>query len=77
MEKNLSFDWKILGHKRQLTLLEHFIKSDNLAHAYLFYGRKNLGKNKVVSSFIKTLLCFYLNFSFHKTNTHVLNYHFL
>lgn len=53
-----NFNWEVLGHNKQLLLLEHFIKSDNISHAYLFYGRKNLGKYKIVNSFVKNLLCY-------------------
>ena len=35
----LKYPWDIIGHDRQLLVLEKEITEDKLAHAYLFHGR--------------------------------------
>ena len=60
-KKNIVFNWDSIGHERILDLLEHFIVTDNLSHAYIFYGRSDLGKHRVIESFIQNILCFSVN----------------
>lgn len=51
------YNWKIIGHKKQLELIEHDIKSDSLAHAYLFAGPSNIGKFAIAKMFVNILQC--------------------
>ncbi|HPA25725.1 MAG TPA: DNA polymerase III subunit delta' [bacterium] len=52
------FDWQIIGHKKITHFLEQTIVNHKLAHGYLFYGQKQLGKKTLVKKFIQTLLCY-------------------
>lgn len=45
----------ILGHKRQITLLEKDFSTNNIAHAYLFAGPNSIGKFTAALSFAKIL----------------------
>jgi DNA polymerase-3 subunit delta' len=51
-------NWQIIGHKSILEYLENSIVNGRLAHAYLFYGPKNVGKKETAMQFIKALLCY-------------------
>ncbi|MFH1456544.1 MAG: DNA polymerase III subunit delta' [Patescibacteria group bacterium] len=50
-------NWEIIGHGHIINYLEHAIVNDRLAHAFLFYGPKQLGKKKLAMQFAKILLC--------------------
>ncbi len=50
--------WRsIVGHERQLKILEEDIKSENISHAYLFTGPRDVGKFTVVRSLACLLQC--------------------
>ena len=51
-------NWDIIGHKHITNYLEQAIINDRLAHAFLFYGPKQLGKKKLARQFAKILLCY-------------------
>ncbi len=51
------YNWKIIGHKKQLELIEHDIKSNRLAHAYLFTGPSSIGKFSIARMFVNILQC--------------------
>jgi len=51
------YNWKIIGHKKQLELIEHDIKSNSLAHAYLFAGPSSIGKFAIAKMFVNILQC--------------------
>jgi len=51
------YNWGIIGHKRQLDLLENDIESDNLAHAYLLCGPGHVGKYTVAKKLASILQC--------------------
>lgn len=38
------FDWGIVGHEKQISMLDRDIETNNLSHAYLFSGTKEVGK---------------------------------
>ena len=46
----------IIGHKREKNLLSSFLEKNNISHAYLFSGKKGIGKSKVAKEFAKALL---------------------
>lgn len=50
-------NWKIIGHRNITEYLGNSIVNGRLAHAYLFYGAKNLGKKEMAMRFIQALLC--------------------
>lgn len=51
------YNWKIIGHKKQLELIEQDIKSGNLTHAYLFSGPSHIGKFSIARRFVNILQC--------------------
>jgi DNA polymerase-3 subunit delta' len=51
------YNWKIIGHKKQLELIEQDIKNDHLAHAYLFAGPSSIGKFSIARMFANILQC--------------------
>lgn len=50
-------NWQIIGHQQITNYLEQAILNERLAHAWLFYGSKQLGKRKLAKQFAKILLC--------------------
>lgn len=46
----------IIGHKREKNLISSFLENNNISHAYLFSGKKGIGKSKVAKEFAKALL---------------------
>lgn len=46
----------IIGHKREKNLLSSFLEKNNISHAYLFSGKKGIGKSKIAKEFAKALL---------------------
>lgn len=46
----------IVGHKNIISFLEKSLKSEQIAHAYLFYGPTHLGKRTVAEKFAEKLL---------------------
>lgn len=51
------YNWKIIGHKKQLQYIEHDISSGNLAHAYLLAGPSRIGKFSIAKMFVNILQC--------------------
>jgi len=51
------YNWNIIGHEKQLRMLEHDIESGNLAHAYLLYGPGHVGKYTVAKKLASILQC--------------------
>jgi len=51
------YNWKIIGHKKQLELIERDIKSKALSHAYLFAGPSSIGKFAIAKMFVNILQC--------------------
>lgn len=47
----------IIGHRKNVYFLEKSIANNRLAHAYLFYGPKHIGKTRVAEYFISRLFC--------------------
>ena len=47
---------KIIGHSRQCELLRHDIQKENISHAYLFAGKKHLGKFTIAKWFAGQIL---------------------
>ena len=47
----------IIGHDRQIQILQKAIASQQLAHGYLFDGRGGIGKKQVAFALAKTMLC--------------------
>lgn len=52
-----TFRWSLIGHKNITEFLERSIKTQNLAHAYLFYGPKNIGKHTLALNLTQILQC--------------------
>lgn len=46
----------IIGHGKEKELLINFLKKDNISHAYLFSGKKGIGKSKIAKEFAKEIL---------------------
>jgi len=51
----MSFN-NIIGHKNIVSFLEKSLKNKQIAHAYLFYGPKHLGKKTIAENFAEMLL---------------------
>jgi DNA polymerase III subunit delta' len=51
------YKWDIIGHTKQLEQLEKEVSEDNISHAYLFSGPKDIGKFRVVKVFANILQC--------------------
>jgi DNA polymerase-3 subunit delta' len=56
-DKDLMYNWNIIGHKKQLELIEEDIKSDRLSHAYLFTGPSSVGKFAIAKMMVNILQC--------------------
>lgn len=48
---------EVIGHQKILKFLQRSAINNQLAHSYLFYGPKHIGKNKVAEIFISNLFC--------------------
>jgi DNA polymerase-3 subunit delta' len=48
---------KIIGQERVKGLLQKALSSEQIAHAYLFFGPEGIGKDALVLEFAKTLSC--------------------
>lgn len=51
------YNWNIIGHEKQLAMLENDISSGNLAHAYLLCGPSHVGKYTVAKKIAYILQC--------------------
>ncbi|MFH1080527.1 MAG: DNA polymerase III subunit delta' [Pseudomonadota bacterium] len=47
----------IYGHEKQIRILQQAMKSNRMAHAYLFYGMEGIGKRSAALVFAKALNC--------------------
>ncbi|MBU4369431.1 hypothetical protein KKG58_01565 [Patescibacteria group bacterium] len=48
---------EVIGHQKILKFLQRSAINNQLAHSYLFYGPKHIGKNKVAEVFVSNLFC--------------------
>jgi len=51
------YNWKIIGHKKQLEMIENDIASNSLAHAYLLAGPSGIGKFSIAKMLVNILQC--------------------
>ncbi|MEK7171754.1 MAG: hypothetical protein AAB739_02480 [Patescibacteria group bacterium] len=51
------YNWNVIGHEKNLLLLESDIKSGNIHHAYLFAGPSKIGKFRIARSMAGILQC--------------------
>ena len=51
------YHWPIFGHKQAIQFLQNSIEQEKLAHAYLFYGSKGLGKKMIANYFASSIFC--------------------
>lgn len=51
------YHWPIFGHKQAINFLQNSIEQDKLAHAYLFYGSRGLGKKMIADYFSRSIFC--------------------
>jgi DNA polymerase III subunit delta' len=57
MGTELTFNWRVHGHKDQLLLLERAITDQTLAHGYIFSGPSHIGKRTIARRLAQILLC--------------------
>lgn len=48
---------EIIGHRSPIQILKNMIKLDRIGHAYLFSGKKGIGKRLVAIAFSKAINC--------------------
>ncbi len=53
----MKYNWSIIGHEKQLKLIESDILSENISHAYLLAGPNSVGKNTVAKKLAGILQC--------------------
>ena len=51
------YHWPIFGHKQAIQFLQNSIEQEKLAHAYLFYGSRGLGKKMIAEYFSRSIFC--------------------
>lgn len=51
------YNWSTIGHEQALTALENDIRTNTLAHAYLFVGADGIGKTHVAQMLAGILQC--------------------
>ena len=51
-------NWNIIGHQQIINFFEAAIKNEKLAHAYIFYGSKQVGKRSLVRKLVQNLFCY-------------------
>ncbi len=64
-------NWQIIGHQKITTYLENVLLNGRLAHAFLFYGQKQLGKREMAGQFAKALLCYEKKHTENKVNNNI------
>ena len=52
----MNFD-NLIGNNKIKSVLNESLKSNNIVHSYLFYGKEGIGKKKFAIQFAKGLLC--------------------
>ncbi len=53
----MKYNWSIIGHEKQLEMIEADIESGNLAHGYLLAGTNSIGKSTVAKKMAGILQC--------------------
>lgn len=53
----MKYNWSIIGHEKQLQMIEQDLESGNLAHAYLLSGPNSVGKFTVAKKLAGILQC--------------------
>lgn len=53
----MKYNWSIIGHEKQLEMIEKDIESGNFAHAYLLAGPNSVGKFTVAKKIAGILQC--------------------
>lgn len=53
----MKYNWSIIGHEKQLDMIEKDIESGNFAHAYLLTGPNSVGKFTVAKKMAGILQC--------------------
>lgn len=53
----MKYTWSIIGHDRELRLLEQDIATDNVVHAYIFVGPEGVGKYTIAKKMAGILQC--------------------
>ncbi len=51
------YNWNVIGHEKELGLLERDFRENNIHHAYLFVGPEKVGKFRVAKSVAGILQC--------------------
>lgn len=51
------YNWNIIGHEKQLNMLENDIATGNVAHSYLLWGPGHIGKYTVAKKLASILQC--------------------
>ncbi len=54
---DFTYNWGIMGHKKQLRALEQDLKNGTLPHAYLFTGPPHIGKHTLAKRLATMLQC--------------------
>lgn len=53
----MKYNWSIIGHEKQLEMLENDLSSGNVSHAYLLSGPNSIGKYTVAKKMAGILQC--------------------
>ncbi|MBU0577956.1 DNA polymerase III subunit [Patescibacteria group bacterium] len=56
-DNQMLYKWDTIGHKKQLQQLEKEIAENNISHAYLFSGPKDVGIFRIARMFANILQC--------------------
>ncbi|MBI4994547.1 hypothetical protein HZC21_02790 [Candidatus Peregrinibacteria bacterium] len=51
------YNWNVIGHEKELSMLEEDIRGSNIHHAYLFAGPSKIGKFRIARSMAGILQC--------------------
>jgi DNA polymerase III subunit delta' len=57
LTRDMKYNWSIIGHEKQLEVLERDVSTGNLAHAYLLSGPNSVGKYTVAKKLAGVLQC--------------------
>lgn len=57
----INSNWNIIGHRHTTEFLDKLLVTSHRPHAYLFYGKPNIGKTTLVYQYIKRLMCLSLS----------------
>jgi len=53
----MKYNWTVIGNEPIKEFLINLIESDQRPHAFLFYGKAGVGKEKILRQFIRILQC--------------------